>query len=391
MKKNYALEYLDHLITEQLNPSNLFLPAEDQQEVLIEKIAVEKLRVQAQIKDNVFSLRNEDHCAALVKKYYEALVNLIDTAYALSKHTIFTNNKNQQVIEFALVVLEELLRNVELNYRRYLDADIRVSQKELEALKAELLPKVQVIPQLFAEDNSATLIDIVMQGIEKFFKRIDQQDVITQKEYIYHSGFINDLYHHSARLKIIPECPSLHEIILYWNFNSKAAISYLAHELEELIALQSSAEQKIDFIRMHFMRLLHLPGRTKTVYDVAYPGLKSYFTALMSNQKEYYESQLDAHPQKEESISEPSKPVKILVNLSADQIAIFLRLLADLNILLAKNLSVIYETIVRFLFTQRKDSLSWSNVRSKSYNPEKRDIDFVIKILERGIKILEEY
>ena len=54
-------------------------------------------------------------------------------------------------------------------------------------------------------------------------------------------------------------------------------------------------------------------------------------------------------------------------------------------------MSLIFKTIVPYLSTPFKRNLSYQSVRSKSYNPEEKDKEFVIKTLEKIIKHIKDY
>lgn len=73
---------------------------------------------------------------------------------------------------------------------------------------------------------------------------------------------------------------------------------------------------------------------------------------------------------------------KLTCNLSADQIAIILRLLDEERVVDARSLSQVYSTIVPFLSTPDRTSLSPGSLRSKSYHPEERDLSKVIGTLQ---------
>ncbi|MBV2225970.1 MAG: hypothetical protein KUL85_03865 [Sphingobacterium mizutaii] len=73
---------------------------------------------------------------------------------------------------------------------------------------------------------------------------------------------------------------------------------------------------------------------------------------------------------------------KLTCNLSADQIAIILRLLDEERVVDARSLSQVYSTIVPFLSTPDRPSLSPGSLRSKSYHPEERDLSKVIGMLQ---------
>jgi len=79
------------------------------------------------------------------------------------------------------------------------------------------------------------------------------------------------------------------------------------------------------------------------------------------------------------------------VALSADQIGLILRAADEARILVAKSLSQVFKGIVPHLSTPRKDDPSWENMRSRTYNPERREVSLAVDALEKMIAILKSY
>ncbi|MBW4888949.1 hypothetical protein KXQ82_04455 [Mucilaginibacter sp. HMF5004] len=83
--------------------------------------------------------------------------------------------------------------------------------------------------------------------------------------------------------------------------------------------------------------------------------------------------------------------IKIICELSIDQMGIILKAADDIKLIVSRSLSQVFKSIVPFLSTSTKDSLSWDSMRSNSYHPEKRDKEIAINALEALIKKIKEY
>jgi hypothetical protein len=83
--------------------------------------------------------------------------------------------------------------------------------------------------------------------------------------------------------------------------------------------------------------------------------------------------------------------IKIICQLSIDQIGIILKAADDTKMIISRSLSQVFKSIVPFLSTSTKDTLSWDSMRSNSYHPEKRDKEIAIAALEALIKKIREY
>jgi hypothetical protein len=93
------------------------------------------------------------------------------------------------------------------------------------------------------------------------------------------------------------------------------------------------------------------------------------------------------------NVDPPPDPelIKIICKLSIDQIGIILKAADDTKLIIARSLSQVFKSIVPYLSTGSKTSLSWDSMRSNSYHPEKRDKEIAIAALEALIKKIREY
>ena len=94
------------------------------------------------------------------------------------------------------------------------------------------------------------------------------------------------------------------------------------------------------------------------------------------------------HAQKD---NQPDHKLKILCNLSGDQIALLLRGADEAKIIKARSMNAVFKAIVPFLSTEHKESLSADSIRSKAYNPEEADREAAITALQAIIRKIQSY
>jgi hypothetical protein len=93
----------------------------------------------------------------------------------------------------------------------------------------------------------------------------------------------------------------------------------------------------------------------------------------------------------EQSILPNAGILKIICELSVDQMGIILKAADDVKLLVSRSLSMVFKSIVPFLSTINKSDLSWDSMRSNSYHPEERDKEAAIAALEKLIRKIREY
>ncbi|MET7000703.1 hypothetical protein [Chitinophaga defluvii] len=394
MKKNYVLQPLESLLHAIANDPQLER-TEDQTAHLIQTISEEKGKVYGYLKTKIFNLTHEDRTRLMVQKYHHALILLINQAFNLQKDIQKPHISSTEILEYLLITLEEIQQFLELSYPAFLDPEKRVGLPEMVLLKKEIEEKLPLLPDiLIAGKNNENAINIVLLAFHAFIDRVDNQEAITIKEYDYHKLFLNDLITRGSEPMILQDCPTLHELLFFWNFNSEDSLKYFRTGLEELAKAKETHTDKLEFMRLQFKRLLHIPVMNKQIYDKNFPSMKSYFTGWLKNEIDYLEQKKDGVDTLVDGFSgsrSGEKPIKVMVDLSADQIGLILRAADESRIIVSRSLSLVYKSIVPHLSTPRKDDPSWENMRSRSYNPERREVVLAVDALEKLIGIIKHY
>lgn len=394
MKKNYVLKPVETLL-DQLTKQPEHQMTEEQTTHLIETISNEKVKIYEYLKTKIFNLKDEDRTRLMVQKYHHALILLINTAFNLQRNTRDLDISISEILEYLLISLEEIQQFLEVSYPAFLDPEKRVGLPELVTLKKEIEEKTPLLPAILETGkNSEKAISMVLMAFQYFIRRVDNQEPITIKEYEYHRLLLDDLLTRGSEPMILPDCPTLHEHLLFWNFNSEESIKYFRTGLEELVNENETNVAKLEFMRFQFKRLLHIPVMPKQIYDKNFPSMKSYFLGWLKNEIDYLEQKKEGVDTLVEGFTgskEKLTPMKILVDLSADQIGLILRAADEARIIVSKSLSLVFKSIVPHLSTPRKDSPSWQNMRSRTYTPERREVVLAVDALEKMIGIIKSY
>jgi len=390
MKKSYALKPFETIVYEITNNSTLY-SNQDAMDAIIQKIANEKTAIYNVFQSQIFHLKNEDHIRVTVQQYYKAVVNLINRVYHLNINTLPNETNKSEVVSYILISLEELQHFFEVEYAQYLSPEEKVPLPELLMIKTDFLRRLPALPDILLKGrNTERSIEMVMGALSQFITRIANNDLITLREANYHVEFLKEL--ERGETTILPDCPTLHEVLFVWNFNSYESLGYFTKEMQSRIDVHITQEEKLQYMRYEFKRMLHLPAKPKTIYDKRYPSIKSYFTGWLEKEIEYLEQKMTgvtpfvaAH----QNPLSPPKPVKVMINLSVDQLGLGLKALTESKTLIANSLRSVFEEAAKVLCTPRTEQISWENMRTKSYTPEVKDVIRTIEAFENGIGILK--
>jgi len=242
-------------------------------------------------------------------------------------------------------------------------------------------------------------IEVLIAPLDAFVEKIDSGGIITLHEAEYHQELVRDILRSQGSHNVNSDCPPLHELLVYWNLNTKQCITYFTKGLESAIAAFQTNEEKLDFLhveRKHVATMVELPN---FIYDPRYPSIKSYFLEYLENEIKYLDHKLagftvalaepTAEPEKDPDDLLVPTP-KAIISLSVDQIGILLRGLKKVGFFMSKSMNDIYRSIIPAISTQERSDISIESVKSKAYAAEHRDIDIVIAFLTKLIQAIRE-
>lgn len=384
MKKNYALESLE-LIIHELNTHLSVAKSEEETAIIIQRIRNEKVNIYHQLQNQFFNSKDEEHTGLLVRKYYNVLVALINRVYHMLHDSTDIHLSSTEILEFLSIILYELQRFIENSYSAFLNEEEQVPIPELFAIKSNIQAQLLLLPDALKQGNNPEKIsEIVIGAIEHFINRIDRRERVTVKEAEYHIGLIKDLLR-PLENRVLPDCPTLHELLFYWNCNSVECIVYFTAGLKELIEQEGTDAAKLIFLNAQFKRLLHMPVKPKIIYDRNYPSMKSYFTSWIKAETDDLKGNMEGNtPFKEGVQLNPEKitPPKVVIKLSIDQISIIAMSAYRKGYISAKSFSAVTQALAENASTEHTTDLNWKSVRGKAYDPERRDQVISAQVLD---------
>jgi len=396
MKHNYAYQWLEQLITTDLH-SEMYEGepiSEEKYTQTMRKLSEDKIRICNELKEEVFAMNDEDQIGLFVRKHHKAIIHLIDKTFQLKVRQEIQGKEVQEVLSYTFIVLETMQQFVEVNYPLYLSPEDRVPLPELLELRDAILQKMEVLPDILREGrNSEKNIEIVLEAYHEFVQRIDKREMITAREANYHRELLRDLMLANIESNVLPDCPTLHEMLFNWNFNSKSMMSYFTGGLQQLLAAKESTEEKLEFLRIHFKQLLHLPVKPQVIYDKEYPSIKSHFSNWIENEILYLEQRASSFSPITQLGKSGARKVdsKVELTLSSDQAGLILRSAYELQVLKSRSMSAVFKNIVPALQTKGAEEPDWDNMRSSTYRVERSDKAVAVAVLNKIIAHIQTY
>lgn len=399
MNGKYPLEWFDSLILQTFHPvsTNIDSLTDSEIKVITDNISKESIKIQVHIKNEVFSLKKKRHIRVTVRQYHSTLIFLLDSIMENRSEKVIQSEKIRKLADLIISSLDYLISFIEDRFSYYLSLDERVPVTYLIVCRKELSLKLQRInKRTFNSLQDKMTIKAVVKILQNAIES-DNGKKLTYRRILYFRELLKLLEEHNDEMENPSIFTPLDELLIDHNFNSVQYISILTERMTEQIYNVEKQNGKLNLLLLFFKDFKQLHSNVKITFDASHQNIKdvleNWFVSEISflQNKDEIEAQDISSSKKNGNPSHLADQNKIQCTLSSDQMGLILRATDETRILKARSMSLIFKTIVPYLSTPFKRNLSYQSVRSKSYNPEEKDKEFVIKTLERIIKHIKEY
>nr|WP_199001401.1 hypothetical protein [Flavobacterium sp. ASV13] len=395
----YPLEWFDTLILQTFDPLSVNIESLNDNDisVIAENISKESIKIQVHLKNEVFSLKKKRHIRVTVRQYHSTLIFLLDSVIENRTEKVLQSEKIRKLADLLISNLDYLISFIEDRFSYYLSLDERVPITYLMVCRKELALKLQRINKrnLSSEPDKLTIkrvVKLLQNAIEA-----DNGKKLTYRRILYFRELLKLLEEYNGDTENPSIFTPLDELLIDHNFNSLQYISILTERMTEQIYNTEKQSAKLNLLLLFFKDFKQLHSNVKITFDVCHQNIKdlleNWFASEISflQNRDELEGAGNMFSKRNINSSSQIPENKIQCTLSSDQMGLILRATDETRVLKAKSMSLIFKTIVPYLSTPFKRNLSYQSVRSKSYNPEEKDKEFVIKTLEKIIKHIKEY
>ncbi|RPD39333.1 hypothetical protein [Chitinophaga barathri] len=397
MKKAYALEWLDHVITKELDPNIAGQKpiTEEKVKEIRDRIEQEEDLLLARLKQRVFRLHDETESRALVKKYHDSLLLMITRNHDYQQHPMTRKLQHKDLHIFLGIRLQRILGLFELEFSAFLGLENRVALTRLVEQKNFIEANRETMRlKLSTGEHGMAPVDIVLGVLDEFLSKIDDRLPVTLREFEYIRLLTEDVLKIDGNLTSITGCPALNELLIYWNLNSIVCIRYFTMGTEQLMNSYLTALEKLEFLKLELKKLQIIPEKQDFILNPDFPSVKEYCGKWLQNEIEYRENKLQGFAPLAQEVAAKSIKVnkfKVVVQLSADQIGLILRAADDTRLLQARSMSAVFKAIVPSLSSPYNEDLSWDNIRTKAYVAEHSDKAAAAEVLKKMVDRIHSY
>lgn len=350
----------------------------------VERLQDERRNAEREAKFMILNSTSAEEGATLTHNYHNALVNLIGRLHVMISKDSISGSPRMELCLPVQRALEEMLVNCERQFAHLVTEWYGVPITQLIPFETEVDVALRVLAELLEKDvREERPIHIVRNFLKSFVQRIHAQQPVSRKELHYYRGILDDIKNLHDYSRLADDCPILHEMLLYWNLNSRPVIAYFISCHDMVMGGTVNVEDRIEIFRQKLKLLDQIPQKSNYAYLEHMPSLKEFFKEYLIQEIRYLRTTSNevivSAPKAE--IAEPKRRVR--VHLSLDQVSIALKSLLELGVLDAPSLRYAFRSIISGLSTPNSETPSWDSARKRVYEAESRDIDAVVELFEK--------
>ncbi|MCF0075283.1 hypothetical protein LZD49_32685 [Dyadobacter sp. CY261] len=385
MEQGYVLEWLDRAVN-QFNPAQAqFANFEDYRfQAFSEEVREEKARQISYLKKLTFQYPKKRKFQEVLDSYFGALNSLIDNAEFNLSLIPDESVILKRAMELVVANLADIHAFILERYSVSLDPDVPLRKYHLAAPNPDFAQLAN--SNLFV--SSPLLVSLLSNEFTKAFYA-DNLANISSRQVEYWKG-LNELISGSQGRNVGDEYFCNVELLLIErNFNSTKFVRYLTDRIKseiEGLAFGDIRIKKLAYIQKLFNQIPVIKG---LAYDRQYDDLSLTINNWFIREIEFRSqgnteniNQSPATATKSYGYIKKSAN-KILCKLTIDQLALFFKAADMSNIITARSLSAVFQSVAPYLSTQHRAEISYSSLRVKSYSVEERDKSLLLEMMIR--------
>lgn len=386
----YALETLDILITETINPSKISIASLSGGEIdsYITTANEYKESSRLLLMDEAFSRVTETEIELLINQYQLAIIRLLDTSYKYQQITSPSETPNARLYSSISIALKELLEFVEQHFSNYFNLDQKAPDNYLFVVKKELVEQLTMLEQaLQKKDTEQELINIVFPFLFNSFLD-NKTNFTTYRQLIYARELIREL---NDLISANSFYSSIEELLLYLNFNHIACFKYLIDKLQEAGNQLQTEDAKIDALKYQRKLLRQMPSKPGFALFFQLQSLKEQVLYWIEEEIIFTESQnKPLELLREKKDNEQKTESKIIFALSVAQLAFFIRILNLGKVITNNNQADMIKTFAANFKTHKTEDISYGSLYGKYFKPEPSTIRDIKDVLLRLINLINK-
>lgn len=393
MGQEYALEWLDQMVNE-LDPQRKETKNldNDQSIAIVDKAAKEEERLIRLFKHFVFQEQKNRQIRKLVNHYLSASLNLMRIASDNLNHLPTKADNFRLALQSVFSCLSGVSTFIVQRYKNLVDRDTPLSMVSIDFQKRDL----RNLENRVIMKNNPGLSELMIRSFSDIF--VDHRaGEITMRRLDYWASVSHAVTHSLDRVQMREAFDHLEVVMIERNFNSPLFVKYLTSKFSDTLKPSGNSSLNTQNLALLQKTFNQIPVMKDMIFDNHFDDLSltinTWFIEeirFQSKSSSAAMTQADEQPSKIGKKYERKTSDKIMCNLTVDQLSLFLKA-ADLsNIISARSLSAVFQSVAPYLSTPHREDISHSSLRVKSYTVEERDKSLLIEIITRLMEQIKD-
>ncbi len=378
----YKLEYLDQLVKAAAPGSQAghFTLSEMDITRILREALEETDKIKVQLVQDVFSFTKEKEIEVYIKNYQLGCTHLLDRLYQQEQllqlpaapATNFYKNFYQSILSL-LSFIEERFSKYFDRLEKVPDVYLALSKQEMRQKQDELKILLQGLPGEFVTAGLLVKLHAFVDDRSNY--------MATYRDIMFYKELLKELQDVDQWKKEANVYSGLQQLLVYLNYNAKEFINELVNKIAAELQGLDDLNDRIDRLLLYSKTLNQLQLKPDSALFYRHPSVKVQLSTWFAEELAYLEHILGGLQVKQKTDQPASAKQKIVCKVPVDQLGIFFRAVSDLHLIDSPSQKAMFEQIAPWLSTTHRIVLSPDSMRSKSYSPEKKDIEAVKDIL----------
>lgn len=334
-----------------------------------------------------YSIDGEEIRQQFIRNIHARLIFLIDDLFkSAGKRLDEDSDQNKELInarKSVLLTLEDLLVFIGENFGESIVPEQKIPMKLRDSFireKSEELLRLS----LTADGPDRDLFETVKASVQN---RLSQPG-ITYGLIAYLNELVREIERVQASNREYSFSITLKDILVAYNFNSLRVVHYLNETILKEVKMIESAKDKIECLNRWLKEINQVPVKPDCAFNDWHQSMSLFLSNWIREEILFYEKGLllfsGVYPAGIQSVAHTG--YKIETELSVNQLACFVRLFTECEILKNTNVRELLNFLAEHIRSKKRENISAESLRLKYYNIEESTREEVRKVLFRLLK-----
>ena len=400
MAVRYELEKLESVVSDDLSDFvRMNYPVDDRLMVRFsDRVREEIESIKINFSRSVLYFEDERSQELYIRFHQRAVIEL--TGY-LTKYlqaepvndTIPQELNNGKLSDELYLSLQELLSFLAHQFPRYFDFDAWIPENYRRVMFHDIERNfIEIQGCLLKTISDSELTDLTLLPFKEFLQT-KYSNQSTYRKVLFLQVLQRDLYafcHH--RYEGAEKADEQLQWILFGlNYNTLEFYQYCIRKLTTLIASIEDLTEKLNCLFLFNKQLFQQPPREQISYDNGRKSVKHALMDWIDREIDYLEMQQNSMSGStvEEPCHDRIAKFKVRVELSVAQLAYFLRILTESNVIVDPNVNLLMRYVTKIFQTKRSQNLGHGSFHGRYYNVEDSTRQSVREVLLRMIRYID--